>query len=106
MRHLCAAAGGVPHLHARRCGMRDGATEVRIAGADVIGSARSAYAVADSRSSRSSSSGTIVDSGLVESEIGLRLPEDRTSWIELDSRDCAQSTEPTRPPSCISSRSL
>src|SRR5436305_533241 len=31
VRHLCSAAGRVPHLHAGRCRMRDGATEIRAA---------------------------------------------------------------------------
>ena len=71
---LRRAAGGVPHLHAGRCRMRDGAEEVRIAGLILRWRMKEAYAVTASATSSSSSSsiGAKVESGLVESVIGLR----------------------------------
>src|SRR4051794_26646309 len=102
MRDLRGAAGSVPQLHARGSRMRDGATEIRAACAVIAGSgaislslrkalaneaiqsccsgllrfARNdgSYAVAASTSSKSSSKGAKVDSGLVDNVIGLRLP--------------------------------
>src|SRR5690242_17280085 len=75
---LRRAAGGLPGLHAGRCRMCDGAQEMGAARPAFRTGVKKAYAVTASTSSSSSSSsssswiGAKVDSGLVESVIGLR----------------------------------
>ena len=87
------AAGGLPHLHAGRCRMRDGAEEVRAAGLTLrwrVKTLRPSRLRAISSSS-SSSSGAKIESGLVDSVIGLRPSDRRTTTVRLEgaSRDSA-----------------